>query len=81
MHMMTPQILLVRMTSSGYSVWREDDITVQARFSTMQRARIYLDQLAQREDGEVVEDQLQLDNDLYQIIQLDLDDVPMDPQD
>ncbi len=79
--MMTPQILLVRMTSSGYSVWREDDITVQARFSTMQRARIYLDQLAQREDGEVVEDQLQLDNDLYQIIQLDLDDVPMDPQD
>ena len=79
--MMTPQILLVRMTSSGYSVWREDVITVQARFSTMQRARIYLDQLAQREDGEVVEDQLQLDNDLYQIIQLDLDDVPMDPQD
>jgi hypothetical protein len=78
---MTPQILLVRMTSSGYSVWREDDITVQARFSTIQRARIYLDQLAQREDGEVVEDQLQLDNDLYQIIQLDLDDVPMDPQD
>jgi hypothetical protein len=78
---MTPQILLVRMTSSGYSVWREDDITVQARFSTMQRARVYLDQLAQREDGEVVEDQLQLDNDLYQIVQLDLDNVPMDPQD
>jgi hypothetical protein len=77
---MAKQILLVRMSSSGYSVWRDDNLSVEARFTTIRRARAYLRGLAELNDGEVQDDQLSLEDDLYQIVQVDEESLPLDPQ-
>lgn len=76
---MAKQILLIRMGSSGYSVWREDDLSVAARFTNIRRARNYLRRLAENNDGEVDNDQLSLEDNLYQIVQVDMDKLPVDP--
>lgn len=72
-------ILLLRMGSSGYSVWREDDLSVAGRFTTKRKAKTYLKKLAEINDGEVDGDQVSLENDIYQIVVVDLENVPLDP--
>lgn len=72
-------ILLLRMGSSGYSVWREDDLSVAGRFTTKRKAKAYLKKLAEINDGEVDGDQVSLENDIYQIVVVDLENVPLDP--
>lgn len=77
---MAKQILILRTSSSGYSVWRDDDMSVHARFSTIRRARSYLRKVADQQDGEFKDDQLHLEDDLFQIVEVDLEEVPLDPR-
>ena len=72
-------ILLLRMNSSGYSVWREDDLSIEGRFTTKRKANAYLKKLAETNDSEVQKGQVSLENDIYQIVALDLEALPLDP--
>jgi len=72
-------ILLLRMNSSGYSVWREDDLSIAGRFTTKRKANAYLKKLAEANDSEVQKGQVSLENDIYQIVVLDLEALPLDP--
>lgn len=77
---MAKQILILRTSSSGYSVWRDDDMSVHARFSTIRRARSYLKKLAAKHDGEFKDDQFHMEDEFLQIVEVDLEEVPLDPR-
>jgi hypothetical protein len=73
-------ILLIKSGASGYGAFREENISVVARFTTKRKALGYLRKLAGDEFEVVDGDQVATDDDVFQLVELDVATLPVDPK-